>query len=108
MGLIRRPWCFLGVVLLLTTLNLNAQLNRSVVEGTVTDPQGAVVPDVNVTVTNADTNVSATVKTNSEGYYRVADLVSGKYTVHFEVTGFRPLDIANIEAAAGEVMKVDA
>jgi hypothetical protein len=63
---------------------------------------------VDVGVTNADTNVSAIVKTNSEGYYRVADLVPGKYKVHFELAGFRPVDISNIELFAGQVMRVDS
>lgn len=97
-----------GILLLfLAAPALRAQLNRGVIEGTVMDPQGAVVPNVDVKVTNADTNVTATVKTNNEGYYRVADLVPGKYKVHFELAGFRPVDISNIELPAGQVMRVD-
>jgi hypothetical protein len=103
----RRPWCLLGLFVLLSTLNLNAQLNRGVIEGIVNDPQGAIVPAVNVKITNTDTNVSATVKTNTEGYFRVADLVPGKYKVHFETAGFRPVDISNIDLFAGQAMRVD-
>src|SRR5215831_4190261 len=110
MGLGRRIRYLLGVAVLLTTptLKLEAQLNRGVIEGTVTDPQGAMVPNVDVKVANADTNVTATVKTNNEGYYRVPDLVPGKYQVHFELAGFRPVDISNIELLAGQVMRVDS
>ena len=104
----RRPWWLLGVVVLLTTLNLRAQLNRSVIEGIVTDPQGALVPAVDVKVTNSDTNVSAIVKTNSDGYYRVPDLVPGKYKIRFELAGFRDVDISNVELPAGQVMRMDA
>jgi len=107
MDLSRRPWRLLGVLLLFAALNLKAQLNRSVIEGIVTDPQGAVVPAVDVRVTNTDTNISASVKTNTEGYYRVADLVPGKYKVHLELAGFRPVDISNIELPAGQVTRVD-
>lgn len=103
----RRPWYLLGLVVFLTTLNLKAQLNRGVIEGNVTDPQVAVVPNVDVKVTNVDTNVTATVKTNNDGYYRVADLVPGKYKVHFELAGFRAVDISNIQVPAGQVMRVD-
>src|SRR5215831_19550772 len=85
-----------------------AQINRGIVEGTVTDPQGAVVPDVAVTVTNVETNVSVPSKTNSAGYYRAIDLVPGRYKAHFELTGFSSLDLTEIEVPAGKVTKVDA
>src|SRR5713226_1388170 len=100
---------FLGVVLLLSwATSLSAQLNHGDMEGTATDPQGGVIPGVNVTITSVDTNVSQTTKTNSAGYYRVVDLVPGKYRAHFEASGFSPLDITGIEVRAGEVIKVDA
>src|SRR5262249_53362374 len=60
----------LFVLLLSGDSVLRAQINRGVIEGIVTDPQGAVVPDVAVTITNVDTNVSVPTKTNSSGYYR--------------------------------------
>lgn len=104
----RRPFWLLGVVVLfLTTLNLRAQLNRGVIEGILTDPQGAVVPNASVVITNVDTNVAASRKTNNEGYYRVPDLVPGKYKAHFESSGFSAVDIADIEVLAGQVMRVD-
>ena len=104
----RRIYWLVGVAaVLLTTLNLQAQLNRGVIEGIASDPQGAMVPGVSVTVTNVDTNVTASLKTNSEGYYRVPDLVPGRYKVHFEISGFNSLDVADIDVLAGHVMRVD-
>lgn len=97
------------VSFLLWTAIVEAQLNRGVLEGTVTDAQGAVVPGVDVTVTSTDTNVSVTSKTNGSGYYRVVDLVPGKYVAHFLMAGtFSPLDVNEIEVRAGQVIKVDA
>jgi hypothetical protein len=87
---------------------LEAQLNRGVIEGTVNDPQGAVVPGVNVTITSQDTNVSVPSKTNSTGYYRVIDLVPGKYKAKFEVSGFSTLELNDIEIPAGKVTRMDA
>jgi hypothetical protein len=87
---------------------LRAQINRGVIEGIVTDPQGAVVPDVAVTVTSVDTNVSVPTKTNSSGYYRAIDLVPGRYKAHFEIAGFSSLDLTEIDVPAGKVTKVDA
>ncbi|HEX2641101.1 MAG TPA: carboxypeptidase-like regulatory domain-containing protein, partial [Pyrinomonadaceae bacterium] len=44
------------------------------INGTVTDPQGSVVPNASITVTNVGTNNSVTVTSNSDGGYRVANL----------------------------------
>src|SRR2546426_955081 len=93
---------FIGVTV------IEAQINRGVIEGTVTDPQGAVVPDVAVTVTNVGTSVAVPTKTNNAGYYRVVDLVPGKYKVHFEMSGFSSLDLTEIDVPAGKITKVDA
>ena len=84
------------------------QLERSVLEGTVTDPQGAFVPGVKVIVTAQETNVSLPTTTNSAGYYRVTSLVPGKYQVHFEVSGFAPLDMTDIVVPAGQTIRTDA
>ncbi len=99
----------LGLSLLLSwTTAVEAQLNRGIIEGVVTDPQGAVIPGVDVTITDVDTNVSQTTKTNSSGYYRVVDLVPHKYRAHLVASGFSPMDLTNIVLPAGEVIKVDA
>ena len=99
----------LGLVLLFAApQTLHGQLNRGVLEGIVTDTQGAVMPRVSVTVTNVATNVKETTRTNSAGYYRVEDLVPGSYSGHFVFSGFSPLDITNIEILAGSLIRADA
>ena len=95
------------VVWLLGASSVQAQLNRGVLEGIVTDPQGAVVPNVTVTLTNVDTNVSTSTKTNSAGSFRVQDLVAGKYKARFEVSGFSTLELTDVEVPAGKVTRLD-
>ncbi|HKW98106.1 MAG TPA: TonB-dependent receptor [Bryobacteraceae bacterium] len=87
---------------------LNAQLNRAIMEGIVTDPQGAVIAGADVTITAVDTNVVSTTKSNSTGYYRVVDLVPGKYKARFSAAGFNSTDVVDVEAPAGQTVKVDA
>ncbi|MGI8962758.1 MAG: carboxypeptidase regulatory-like domain-containing protein, partial [Bryobacteraceae bacterium] len=100
---------FLGLTLVVSfALTLEAQLNRGVIEGVVTDPQGAAVPDVAIKVTSIDTNVVLPTKTNGAGFYRVIDLVPGDYRVTFQAGGFSILDLTNVKVSAGEVIRADA
>src|SRR5919108_4099674 len=101
-------WSLGLIVVFLLNLVLEAQLNRGILEGIVMDPQGAVVPGVEVTVTAVDTNVSTVTKTNNAGYYRAVDLVPGKYRAHFAITRFTPVDIIDIDLRAGAVIQVNA
>src|SRR5215472_7881411 len=90
-----RPWLWAGLMLsLLLSMpaGLRAQLYHGIIEGLVTDPAGAVVTNASVTVTSVDTGVASPTRTNSTGYYRVVDLVPGRYRVHIEATGFSPVD----------------
>ena len=59
------------------------------ISGIVTDSSGAVVPDATVKVTNLDTNVVATVKTNGAGVYSATSLNPGRYRVEGEAKGFK-------------------
>src|SRR5260370_22419883 len=57
--------------------------------GTVTDPSGAVMPNVGITVTNTDTNQATHLTTNQGGEYVAADLPIGHYVVRAEASGFK-------------------
>lgn len=57
--------------------------------GNVSDPSGAAVPDVKVTVTNDKTLITEDTSTDREGFYQVLSLPIGTYTVTVEKEGFR-------------------
>jgi hypothetical protein len=79
----------LTLILVLATVPQRAGAQAlSSINGTVTDPSGAVVPSATVTITNTSTNVSRTVSTSSAGTYQVTDLIPGTYTVKAEAPGF--------------------
>ena len=65
-----------------------AQVNTASLSGLATDPSGAVVPNVTVTVTNNATGYSRTVKTDSAGAYSMQDLPIGGYAVKVNASGF--------------------
>ena len=68
------------------------------VAGTVTDPSGAAVPQVTVTLTSADTGQSRTAVTGSDGAYRFTLLPPGAYSVRFSAQGFRSADVSGLRA----------
>jgi len=57
--------------------------------GTVTDPTGAVIPGVTITVTNVDTMVTYTAVTNEQGAYQAPLLSIGMYTLAADQPGFQ-------------------
>lgn len=56
--------------------------------GYVRDSSGAALPNATVTLTNQDTAITQTVKTNSEGSYTFVSVVPGPYKVTAEDAGF--------------------
>lgn len=80
-----------AVVLLvvLTSLLLAAQTQTATLSGRVTDQTGAVIPSVEVQVTNVATNVSTVRTTNSAGLYVVPNLAPGEYRVVVTHEGFQ-------------------
>ena len=72
-------------------LTSSAQVDTGTITGRVTDPSGAVVPDVRVTVIQTETNFRFSTITNNEGIYRIQSLQTGKYNVTFVAPGFKQL-----------------
>ncbi len=77
------------------------------INGTVTDPQGGVVTNATITVTNIGTNAKVTVTTNESGGYRVSNLQPGKYTLQVTGGGFAPAKAENITVEVSTTTTVD-
>ena len=82
----------------LMAISAFAQTDTTSIAGTVTDAQGAVLPDVTVTVTNAARNITRTAQTDGSGGYRFLGLPPGEYVVTAERTGFKKYQAANVQA----------
>jgi Carboxypeptidase regulatory-like domain len=67
------------------------------VQGTVTDPQGAVVAGAEVKLLDQATNRSQTEKTNAEGLYTFVNVLPGTYTVTVTTTGFRTAELGELK-----------
>jgi hypothetical protein len=74
-------------------LPCHAQFGSSV-QGTVTDPTGAVVTKVAVTLHNIGTSVDLKETTNMSGFYRFQSVAPGEYTVIAQQAGFKTASIS--------------
>src|SRR6185503_3036606 len=59
------------------------------ISGSVQDQSGAVLPGVEVTVTQTDTGISRMTVTNETGYYVLPNLPLGPYRLEAALPGFR-------------------
>ena len=76
--------------------NLNAQTTTSTIEGTVTDANGAVIAGATVRANGTTLAAERSATTNAEGFYRLAALPAGNYTVTISQTGFTT-NTSNVE-----------
>jgi len=92
----RAPFLTLVMTLCSLTTFLAAQDTASL-NGVVTDPSGAVIPDVQVQLTDTKTNTSYETKTNSVGAYTFLKVLPGPgYQLSFSKDGFAGQTITNV------------
>jgi len=70
--------------------------STAVLQGKVTDPKAAVLPNATVVVRNEATSVERTTQTDGEGNYQLAALPVGNYRVEVKAQGFHTTTISNL------------
>jgi hypothetical protein len=81
--------CLIAFIWFVLATSGFAQSTAGRIIGRVMDPSGAVLSNVNVTLTNEATAVSRTVQTNTNGDYVLLEVQPGSYQVQFEQQGFK-------------------
>ncbi len=81
--------------------------NKGSINGTVTDPNSAVVPGAKVIVTNPARGFSRSATTNKEGLYRVAALDPGTYQVKVNASGFATATADDVVVSVGTAVTVN-
>jgi len=84
-----------------------SQLNSVSINGGVTDPTGAVIPGVTVTVTDVEHGVSINLLTDEAGQYLAPSLTPGTYSVRAELSGFQTVERKNIVVGVGQGIRLD-
>ncbi len=91
----KRIGIFLGFSLLAASALL-AQTSGTIV-GHVSDPTGAVIPEVTITLTNTGTNTTRTTVSTSDGDYTFPDVPPGVYDVQATHAGFKVAAARNVQ-----------
>src|SRR5580698_2376121 len=78
-----------------------SQIDRTELNGTVTDPSGAVVSGTTVTVTQESTNQVRTIQTDTHGQYVISSMPIGRFSIVFSRDGFQETRIADVDLHSG-------
>ena len=99
--------CLVFVPILCCTIGGSAQTITGSVNGTVTDPTGAVIANAAVKATNTETGVETQATTNSDGIYNIRFLQIGNYKVTIDAPGFATSTYGPFVLETGQNAKID-
>jgi hypothetical protein len=100
--------CILPMMFLFLPGGLMAQSTFGTILGTATDPSGALVPDVTVTITNLDENISRETTSDAQGNYEFQNLKAGHYRVVAKKQGFKEFTATDLLLEARQTLRVNA
>lgn len=96
-----------AALLLAMAGSLSAQTFRGTVLGTVTDPNGAVVPAASVSARNIATGIERTTTSDEFGNFSIAELQTGTYEVKVEKSGFQSSTVTGVLVGVSAERRVD-
>lgn len=94
-------------LLAVAPIAIYAQVDTGAIGGTVTDPSGAVLPNITVTARNLGTNATRTATTGSNGVYTFTGVPAAKYAIGVQAPGFNAYQ-QQVEITVGGSVTVDA
>ncbi len=95
-------------LLFLSVGSLSAQTGTSgQIVGSVTDQNGAVVPDAMITAIQIETGTKRTVTTSDDGNYTIANLAIGVYRLTITKTGFKETSVTNVVVNVSNTTRQD-
>ncbi len=83
-------------IFLITTPFVFGQTATATLSGTITDEQGAVVPNAVVKITDTAKSVERTINANSEGYFVLTQLAPSSYVLTISQNGFSETKIESV------------
>ena len=98
---------FLGMSAIFLLLIGQIKAQEGQIVGTVKDPSGAVIPNVTVTATEAQTNFARTAVSNASGEYQLGSLRPTTYTVSAEASGFKKVTESDVRLEANQSLSLN-
>src|ERR1044071_10165779 len=89
------------------TTHGQSQITTGVIQGMVTDPNGAVLPGTTVEVKNLETNLTKNVTTDEDGRFSFLQLPSGRYSLSVTKDGFAKLVQEEFPLTVGQTISLD-
>jgi hypothetical protein len=86
----------------------SATQSATSLQGTVTDPSGALVPNARVTVRNEETGVSQSTTTDQNGHYSFYGIPSGNSALFIQANGFQQQTMSNIYLGTNRLNEIHA
>ena len=83
-----------------------SQITTAVIDGTVVDGSGGVLPGVAVEIRNTETNFVRELTTDRDGRFVALQVPPGRYTVTFKLTGFATLVMEDVRTTVGESVRL--
>ena len=98
-----------AMLLPMLTVRAQAQTATGTIRGQVTDPSGAVVPNVSVMATPApgQPGQAKAATVGKDGTYQINGLMPGTYSVSAVAQGFAPFEQTSVEVKAGQPRQMD-
>jgi hypothetical protein len=91
------------LAVLFLAVGVNAQTFRGAINGTVSDPSGASVPNAAVKATENSTGIDHNTTTTSDGAFSFQDIPLGFYKVTVTAAGFPVYTVDKVEVVAGTI-----
>ena len=95
------------LIITIAAFDTAGQTPAGTIEGTIVDPQSAVVAGAVVRVTEAATGKVTSVVTNASGFYTVRSLPLGQYSVRIEKDGFSAVVVESVIVQVGLIARAD-
>lgn len=98
----RKNFLMISIVLLFGAMSVMGQTVSGTLRGTVTDSNGALVPNASVTARSTETGLERTVTTSEDGLYNIPFLPIGQYSVETSRTDFNKVTRENVRISLNE------
>jgi Carboxypeptidase regulatory-like domain/TonB dependent receptor len=95
------------ILALILSIPSFAQVSTASINGVVTDPSGAAIPDATIVLRNVDTSVENTTVSNKAGVYSIFNITPGQYTVKATASGFSPKEVPVFTLTVGYIATIN-